>query len=134
MTLHLLISIIFSMDGVSFIRTFAFFSLAILMCSNGPNFIRICLTSFVFIFPIFNTCVFDFFSTISTFSQGIGFLIKEKVISVSSFPPQASTVAEEKIPEWIKNNAKWWADGMISEDDFLKGITYMVEKGIVKVQ
>ena len=70
----------------------------------------------------------------STFSQGIGFLIKEKVISVSSLPPQASDVAEEKIPDWIKNNAKWWADGMISEDDFLKGITYMVEKGIVKVQ
>ena len=70
----------------------------------------------------------------STFSQGIGFLIKEKVISVSSLPPPASAVAEEKIPGWIKNNAKWWADGMISEDDFLKGITYMVEKGIVKVQ
>ena len=70
----------------------------------------------------------------STFSQGIGFLIKEKVISVSSLPPQASAVAQEKVPDWIKNNAKWWADGMISEDDFLKGITYMVEKGIVKVQ
>ena len=70
----------------------------------------------------------------STFSQGIGFLIKEKVISVSSLPPQASTVSEEKIPDWIKNNAKWWADGMISEDDFLKGITYMVEKGIIRAQ
>ena len=70
----------------------------------------------------------------STFSQGIGFLIKNKVISVSSLPPQASAVAEEKIPGWIKNNAKWWADGMISEDDFLKGITYMVEKGIIRAQ
>ena len=70
----------------------------------------------------------------STFSQGIGFLIKEKVISVSSLPPPASAVAEEKIPDWIKNNAKWWADGMISEDDFLKGITYMVEKGIIRAQ
>jgi hypothetical protein len=70
----------------------------------------------------------------STFSQGIGFLIKEKVISVSSLPPRASAVAQEKVPDWIKNNAKWWADGMISEDDFLKGITYMVEKGIIRAQ
>jgi len=70
----------------------------------------------------------------STFSQGIGFLIKNKVISVSSLPPQASAVAQEKVPDWIKNNAKWWADGMISEDDFLKGITYMVEKGIIRAQ
>ena len=70
----------------------------------------------------------------STFSQGIGFLIKNKVISISSVQPQASSVSEEKIPDWIKNNAKWWADGMISEDDFLKGITYMVEKGIIRAQ
>ena len=69
----------------------------------------------------------------STFSQGIGFLIKEKVISISSLPPQASAVSEEKIPDWIKNNAMWWADGMISEDEFLRAIKYMVENGIVKV-
>lgn len=39
---------------------------------------------------------------------------------------------EEKIPDWIKNNAGWWADGLISEDDFLNGIKWLVENGIIK--
>src|SRR5438445_5798027 len=28
------------------------------------------------------------------------------------------------IPPWIKNNAGWWHDGKISDDDFVKGIQY----------
>ena len=39
----------------------------------------------------------------------------------------------EPIPGWIKNNAKWWADGQISEDDFVGGIKWLVEQGIIKV-
>jgi len=39
----------------------------------------------------------------------------------------------EPIPGWIKNNAKWWADGQISEDDFVNGIEWLVEQGIIKV-
>lgn len=68
----------------------------------------------------------------STFTQGIGFLIKEKIIGISDLPEQSSNVTEEKIPEWIKNNAKWWADGMITDDDFIKGVKYLVETGIVR--
>ena len=41
--------------------------------------------------------------------------------------------SKEKIPEWIKNNAGWWSDGLIEEEDFLNGIKYLVEKGIIKI-
>src|SRR5579863_8216190 len=37
------------------------------------------------------------------------------------------------IPQWIKNNAKWWSEGSISDADFLKGIQYMIQQGIVQV-
>ena len=37
------------------------------------------------------------------------------------------------IPDWIKNTAIWWADGAISEDEFLKGIEFLVEKRILNV-
>ncbi|KEQ56383.1 hypothetical protein SCCGRSA3_01057 [Marine Group I thaumarchaeote SCGC RSA3] len=69
----------------------------------------------------------------STFTQGIGFLIKEKIIGIDSLPEQASEVAEQQVPDWIRNNAGWWADGMISEGDFIKGITFLVEKRIIQV-
>jgi len=40
---------------------------------------------------------------------------------------------EPEIPSWIKNNADWWSQGLISDDDFLKGIKFMVENGIIIV-
>ena len=42
-------------------------------------------------------------------------------------------VDKSEIPEWVKNIFGWYAQGEISEDEFLKGIEYLVEKGIVNV-
>jgi len=38
----------------------------------------------------------------------------------------------QPIPAWIKNTAGWWAEGMITEDEFLKGIEFLTEKGFSK--
>jgi len=69
----------------------------------------------------------------SDFVSGIQFMIKEKIIDIPNLPEQASVKAEEKVPDWIRNNAGWWADGQISEDDFVSGIKWLVENGIIKV-
>jgi len=69
----------------------------------------------------------------SDFTSGIQHLMKEKIINIPDLPEQASEVAEEKVPDWVKNNAGWWADGSISEEDFLNGIKYLVGKGIIQV-
>ena len=66
-----------------------------------------------------------------SFTKGLEFLIKEKIINVK--PASQGSENSKKIPSWIKNNAEWWAQGLISEDEFLKGIEYLVEKGIVNV-
>jgi len=41
--------------------------------------------------------------------------------------------SESKIPAWIKNNAGWWADGLISEDDFVKGIQFLIKEEIMMI-
>ena len=47
---------------------------------------------------------------------------------------QAESSDEVKeIPSWIKNNADWWAQGLISDDDFVKGIQYLIENGIMDI-
>ena len=33
-----------------------------------------------------------------------------------------STAATQEIPSWIKNNAGWWADDKISDDEFVSAI------------
>ena len=37
----------------------------------------------------------------------------------------------EKIPGWIKNNAKWWSEGQISDKEFLNGIGFLVNEKII---
>ena len=39
----------------------------------------------------------------------------------------------EGVPSWVKNNAGWWADGIISETEFISGIQHLIEEGILKV-
>ena len=38
-----------------------------------------------------------------------------------------------KIPDWIKNNAGWWADGTIDDDSFIQGIQFLIKEGIMNV-
>ncbi|MBA4453779.1 MAG: DM13 domain-containing protein [Nitrosopumilaceae archaeon] len=42
-------------------------------------------------------------------------------------------VPSSAIPEWIKNNAGWWADGTITDSDFLTGIQYLIQQDILSV-
>jgi len=38
-----------------------------------------------------------------------------------------------KVPEWIKNNAKWWADGLIDDKTFVSGIQFLIKERILNV-
>lgn len=39
----------------------------------------------------------------------------------------------EPVPDWIRNSAQWWSEGMISEDEFVSGIEYLVKQKIIEV-
>ena len=44
-----------------------------------------------------------------------------------------SPTLEYKIPEWVKNNAGWWADGQIPDSAFIVGIEFLIKEGIIVV-
>jgi len=39
----------------------------------------------------------------------------------------------QKIPDWIKKNAEWWAQGAIGDSDFVSGIQFLIKEGIMKI-
>ena len=51
------------------------------------------------------------------------------LIAVVAMP---SAFAAE-VPDWIKNNAGWWADGIIDDSSFVSGIEWLVSNGIIEV-
>jgi tetratricopeptide (TPR) repeat protein len=69
----------------------------------------------------------------SDFVSGIQYLIKEGIMTIPETVKPASGGDSKEIPSWIKNNADWWAQGLISDDDFVKGIQFLIENGIMEV-
>jgi len=54
--------------------------------------------------------------------------------SVKTIETKTETkTTDSKIPDWIRNNAKWWADGLITDQDYIKGLQYLISQGILKV-
>ena len=37
------------------------------------------------------------------------------------------------VPTWVKKNTKWWHEGSVGDKDFVQGIQYLIQKGIMKV-
>jgi len=51
------------------------------------------------------------------------------------FPVVVDRIGVEQIaiPDWIKNNAGWWATGQIDDSAFVQGIQYLVQNGIIVI-
>jgi len=60
------------------------------------------------------------------------------ILQETASAPKVETFLEDVtdaqvIPVWVKSNAKWWSDGKIDNDNFISGIEYLVNEGIIKV-
>jgi len=44
-----------------------------------------------------------------------------------------TSATDSAIPEWIKNNAKWWSEGSISETDYITSLEYLIKNGIIQI-
>ena len=44
-----------------------------------------------------------------------------------------SAIAEEKVPDWVKNNAGWWVSHFISDNEFVDALEFLIKEGIIQV-
>ena len=68
------------------------------------------------------------------FLTAIEYLINNNIISLSSIPCSIqglSPATLSLVPDWIKNNANWWATDQIGDADFINGIEYLIKKDIL---
>jgi len=40
----------------------------------------------------------------------------------------------ERVPEWVKTNAGWWADDQIEDSEFISGIEFLINENIIVIQ
>jgi len=41
--------------------------------------------------------------------------------------------ADSSIPEWVKNSAKWWSEGSISESEYVTSLEFLITEGIIQI-
>lgn len=59
-------------------------------------------------------------------SAGINIVLLERV-------PTLLDESAVIVPDWVKDNAKWWAEGKIDDSDFAKGLEYLIDQHIIKI-
>jgi hypothetical protein len=75
------------------------------------------------------------------FLTGIAYMVSNKILEIpssekieSDYDDIVKNNLNPTIPSWIKNNAGWWADGIINDNDFAIGIQYLIKTGIIIVK
>jgi len=68
------------------------------------------------------------------FVAGIQYLIEQNMIDVTQ---QKVTILEPVheivLPVWVKNNAAWWADDLVSDQEFVQAIEWLIDEGVMTV-
>jgi len=67
------------------------------------------------------------------FSKKFAVILTISVIGIIGFSLTASAQSSA-VPEWVKNNAKWWSEGSITEADYITSLEYLISNGIIDVQ
>ena len=72
------------------------------------------------------------------FLTGIAYLINHNIVSIPFTPcsektENQTTSSAKMVPDWVKNNAKWWSEDLIEDTDFINGIEYLVKKQIISL-
>ncbi len=50
-----------------------------------------------------------------------------------SIPVSNFAFAVNDVPDWIKNNAKWWAEGKITGQEYMTALQYLIDEGILQI-
>ena len=60
-------------------------------------------------------------------------MIKENILQIPLTTQIEASVSDE-IPNWIRNNAGWWADRQIDDETFVQGIQFLINERILRIQ
>ena len=65
------------------------------------------------------------------FMKSLQYLLQNEIINVKSSEFGKSKSTLQSVPVWIKNTAGWWATDKIPDEEFLKGINFLIDNGLL---
>ena len=55
------------------------------------------------------------------------------MINPNDVAPLEQKSENTTIPDWVRNNAAWWAEGAIDDNSFVQGIQFMIKEGLMRI-
>lgn len=59
------------------------------------------------------------------------FFTAKSDFSITQSPPQEESTSS--VPSWIKNNAGWWSEGIVGDQEFVQSIQFLIKEEILSV-
>ena len=65
---------------------------------------------------------------------GISGLGQDDLLTKAAVAPELQPKdIKSKVPPWVRNNAGWYAEGLITEEDFVVGLKWMINNGVIQI-
>ena len=61
-------------------------------------------------------------------------ILQIMVFSILLISVSANTVNAESAPEWVKNTALWYGQGIVSEQEFLNMIKFLIDNDVITIE
>ena len=59
-------------------------------------------------------------------------MIKNKIIVLPNLDSDSLLTAD--IPSWFRNTAHWWSGDLISQQEFINSVKYLIQKDIISIE
>ena len=70
------------------------------------------------------------------FAQGLTGMINENILHIPDNRITAKNMSEIvfEVPQWVKNNARWWTEDLISDIEFVNAIQFLLDNDHIKLE
>ena len=65
------------------------------------------------------------------FVKGIQYMIQNGIMQIPTQANQGASSGSQEIPSWVKKTAGWWASGQVGDQDFVKGLEWLISNNII---
>ena len=67
------------------------------------------------------------------FEKDIQYLIQQGIMKIPSIKSSTGNITIQQIPSWVMTIASFWHNGELTDDEFVKGIQYLLDYDIIKI-
>lgn len=65
------------------------------------------------------------------FTAGIEYLFHQEIIQIPDSIPAERGDYEKNLPGWLRKDAGWWSQGLLSDEEFAKSLKWLIVNGFI---